>query len=119
MTMKLNTYADVIEQSKAALAPYQKLSALAVENIEKLVELQIKSLETYSKLGLSQFKAALTVQDIAGLQAYLADQQEVAKVVGEKLTADAKSVAELGEKFSAEAQKVAKESFKAAGLKAA
>lgn len=117
--MKLNSYTDVFEQFKVALAPVQKLNALGVENFEKLAALQISSLEAYSKLGVSQLKAALAVQDVAGLQAYIADQQEVAKTVGEKLVADAKSVAEMGEKFTAEAQKVAKESFASVGLKAA
>lgn len=117
--MKLNSYADVVEQFKVALAPVQKLNALGVANAEKLAALQIKSLEAYSKLGISQLKAAMAVQDIAGFQAYLADQQEVVKTVSEKLVADAKTVAELGEQFTAEAQKVAKESFEAVGLKAA
>jgi len=117
--MKMNTYADLVEQFKAVLAPVQKLNTLGIANVEKLSTLQIKSLEGYSKLAISQLKAALAVQDVAGFQAFLAEQQEVAKTVGEKLVADAKSVAELNEKFAAEAQKVAKESFEAAGLKAA
>ncbi len=117
--MKLNSYADFVEQYKNALAPVQKLSALGIENVEKLAALQLKSIDAYSKLAISQLKAALEVQDVAGFQAYLADQQTVVKTVSEKLVADAKSVAELGEKFSAEAQKVAKESFEAVGLKAA
>lgn len=117
--MKFNTYADVVEQFKVALAPVQKLNALGVSNVEKLATLQIKSLEAYSKLGIAQIKAALAVQDAEGLKAFLVDQQDVAKTVGEKLVADAKTVAELSEKFTAEAQQVAKESFEAVGVKAA
>lgn len=117
--MKLNTYTDVIEQYKAALAPVQKLTDLGVANVEKLAALQIKSIEVYSNLAISQLKAALSVQDIEGLKTYLADQQEVVKTVSEKLASDAKSVVELGEKFTAEAQKVAEETLEAASLKAA
>ncbi len=117
--MKLTSYAEAVDQFKAAFAPFQKLNALGVENVEKLAALQINRLETYSKLGISQLKAALAVQDADSLKTFLEDQQEVAKTVREELVADAKSVVELGEKFTAEAQNVAKESFEAAGLKAA
>lgn len=117
--MKLNTYTDFVEQYKTAFAPVQKLSALGLANAEKLTALQIKSFEAYSKLALSQIKAALSVQDADSLQTYLADQQKAVKTVSDKLVADAKSIAELGEEFTAEAQKVAKESFEAVGMKAA
>lgn len=91
------------------LAPAQKFNALVVANVEKLVQFQLAAVETYSQIGLQQLRAALEVRDPQSLQAYVSNQQQVAKVVGEKLANDAKALAGLGQAFGAEVQQLVKE----------
>ena len=117
--MNSETVSTLIEQSKHLLAPVLQLNQLAVANAERLVALQLASLEYYTKLGLAQWKAAAALKDPQGLQAYAAKQGKLLKVVGEKLLADAKQIAQLGTEFSAEAQQVLQEGVVAVLRKAA
>ena len=116
MTRKFD---DVTKNVKAALAPAQKLNALAVANVEKLAKLQLASLQTYSELGVSRLKAAAEVQDVNALQSYLASQTDFVRNVSEKFAADFEAMTELSREFIAEAQKISQEGFVVAGFKAA
>ncbi len=109
----------LVEQSKNALAPAKELNRLIVDNAEKLVALQIASVQSYAALGFSQLRAALEVNDAEAFQAYIAKQNELVKSAGEKFVGDAKAVAELGRDFSAKAQELSEESVKAVTPKAA
>ena len=105
-----NEYVEkMTAQTETMMAPARELSALMVANLEKLASLQLASLEAYYNMGLSSMKAALEVKDVESLKDYTAKQGEMMKAVGEKVTADAKAVAELSGEFNAEAQKIARE----------
>ena len=107
------------EQTKSAVAPVQGLNRLVVDNAEKLVALQIASVQSYYALGFANLKALLEVHDAEAFKAYIGKQSELVKSVSERLASDAKAVAELGSDFGTEAQKLGKESVKAVAEKAA
>ena len=106
-------------QSEKMLAPSRELNKLAVSKLEKLAALQISSLREYTDMSLGQLKAATDVAGPEGLQDYFSMQRDFMKTVGEKLTSDAKAMAELGKEFTTEAQKIARENFAAVGKQVA
>lgn len=90
-----------------------------MSNSEKLYALQVEIAQSYFNLGLEQWKALIEVKDAESLQAFIANQVDVAKNVGEKMVADGKAVAELGTQFNNETQKLARESLNAVIAQAA
>jgi phasin family protein len=88
------------------------LNRLLVDNAEKLVAMQIASVQSYYALGFSNLKALLEVNDAEAFQAYIGKHSELVKSVSERFAGDAKAVAELGGDFGAEVQKLGQESVK-------
>lgn len=94
------------------LAPLKALNELAIANTEKLVALQSKNFEKYSKIALSSLQEASQIADLEQSQEYFKKQGEVSKQVAEDLAADAQEVAELGQSYAAEVQKMVTEAGK-------
>ena len=117
--MNKEIISTLTEQTKNVVAPVQDLNRLVVDNAEKLVALQIASVQSYYALGFSNLKALLEVHDAETFQAYIGKQRELAKSVSERLTGDAKAVTELGSDFTEEVKKLGEESVKAVTEKAA
>jgi phasin family protein len=117
--MNKETPNALVEQTKKALAPAQELSRLVVDNTEKLVALQLASLQSYVALAFSQLKEALEVDDAETFQKYIAKQNELVKSVGERFAGDTMTVVELGRDLSAKALKLSQESVEAVTQKAA
>jgi phasin family protein len=117
--MNKETPTALVEQTKKAFVPAQELSRLVVDNTEKLVALQLASLQSYFTLAFSQLKAALEVDDAEAFQKYIAKQNELVKSVGEQFAADAQKVVKLGSDLSAKALKLGQESVEAGTQKAA
>jgi phasin family protein len=109
----------LVEQTKKAFAPAQELNRLVIDNTEKLVALQLASVQSYFTLAFSQLKAALEVDDAEAFRKYIAKQNELVKSAGERFAGDAKTVVELGRDFSAKALGLGQESAKAVTQKAA
>jgi len=105
--------APLTEQAQKMLAPVQALNQLAVDNAEKLVALQIASVQRNAALGFSQLRAALEVKDVEAFQSYLSKQYELVKSLGEGFAGDVKAVSELGNAFSAKVQELGKENMEA------
>lgn len=99
------------DQSDRFLTPIREFNKLAVAQFEKLAALQMASLQEYTTIGLAQMKSVSAVQDIGGVQDYLAQQNEVLKNVGEKFAADARALMELSKEFGDEAQQIARDSM--------
>lgn len=104
--MMIETLSTLTDPAKGVLEPIQKLNQAAVASAEKLTARQIASLTTYSKLGLSQLRAAAEVKDVEGLRTLMSEQKDVLTEFGKRLWADTKAVAEMGAEFVAEAQKL-------------
>lgn len=99
-------------QVEKYMAPVQELNALAVENIEKLVSMQVKRFEEAAKVGVDQMKAAAAVKDVDGIKDFFTAYAEAMRVLSEKSIEDVRAVFELGNSYSTEAQRIFKESLK-------
>ena len=109
----------LVEQTKKALAPVQELNRLVVDNTEKLIALQLASVQSYAALGFSHLRAALEVNDEEAFKEYIAKHNELVKTVSERIADDANAVTELGSEFSAKALQLGQESVKTVTQKAA
>ena len=98
-------------QSAKLLDPSRELNKLAIAKLEQLTSMQFSSMRDYFDLNLAQLKAATNISSPEVLQAYLRQQQEYLRTVGEKLAADAQALATLGKEFTAEAKKIAIKGF--------
>jgi phasin family protein len=90
------------------LTPFKAFNDLALANAEKLVSMQTKNFEKYSKIALTSMQEAAEVTDIEASQAFFAKQNEVTKQVAEGFAADLKVFAEFGQSYTDDLQKVAK-----------
>lgn len=108
-------YQEIIDiytaQIEKLVSPAQQFAMLSLNNGEKLYALQLEIAQSYVDLGVEQLKALIEVKDSESFRAYVLNQVDVAKNVGEKLIADAQAVAELGSRFNTETQKLANESL--------
>jgi len=87
------------------LAPMQEINTIAVQNVEKFVDIQFKALEENTKVGLEQFKNA---SDLDGLKNYFSTQAEVSKKVAERAAKDTQAVVELASAYSSDLQRIVK-----------
>ncbi len=108
-----------LPKAEEFLAPFKALNEVTLANAEKLVALQSKNFEKYSKIALSSLQEAAKVSNLQQSQAYFTKQGEVSKQVAEDFAADLKEVAELGQSYVAEVQKLVSEGVATATKKAA
>lgn len=101
---------NVIEQYETLVTPAAKLNKLAVANLEKLMNLELASLQFYVDLALGRLKAAAEISDVKSLQAFFADQVQVANTVRQKVLEDSKTLTKLGTETKAEFDKLVKKS---------
>lgn len=114
-----DVFAKAIEQTKPFLAPVVKSNKLAVANVEKLVALQLSSLQSYVDLGVNQLKEAAEVSSPQSLQAFYNQQLKAAETLRQKLVEDGKALVELGVGAKAEFEALAKENLAELNSKAA
>ena len=81
------------------VAPVQELNVLNIKNIEKMAELQLKTVEENTNIGLETLKAAINVKDLDGWKDYITAQTEVAKEIAEGMVANVSTFAELGQAY--------------------
>ena len=91
------------------MAPAKALNELALNKVERAVDLHLKAAARLSGIMLSASRDVLEVQDVAGAQAYLEKRKEIANQVAQDLVKDAQSVAELGKEYAEEAGKLVAE----------
>ena len=99
-------------QAEKYIAPVQELNTLAIENIEKLVNMQVKRFEETAKLGVEQLKAAAAVKDVDGMKDFFTAYAEAVRALSEKTIEDVRTVFELGNAYSNEAQRICKDALK-------
>ncbi len=93
------------------VAPIRELSALAVSNIEKLTELQLKGITQCADANVQALKSANAIKDVKDLQAYIDAQTAAAVAIAENAEKNAKTIAELGQSYAEEAKKIAEDAF--------
>lgn len=94
-------------------APGQRLSQLAIAQLEKLSTIQMDSMKSYANLGVTQMKAATEVSNPWSLMSYIAKQGSFMTKVGEQMIADAGKIRTLSVDFIEDAQAVAQEEARA------
>lgn len=94
------------------LAPVKKIAELNKAQMEKAFTAQQEVAKEYIALTEARFKAAASIKDIDGLNAFVKDQAELAKSGFEKVVADSKAVFEDVKAYNEEVIKVAQESNK-------
>ena len=93
------------------VAPIRELSALAVSNIEKLTELQLKGITQCAEANVQALKSANAIKDVNDLQAFIEAQTEAAIAIAENAQANARTIAELGQSYAEETKKIAEDAF--------
>ena len=93
------------------VAPIRELSALAVSNIEKLTEVQLKGITQCAEANVQALKSANAIKDVNDLQAFIEAQTEAAIAIAENAQANARTIAELGQSYAEEAKKIAEDAF--------
>lgn len=116
--MNTKILAILTEQGKIFMLPMQTLTKLAVTNVEKLLLLQMSSLQSYSDLGLSQWQAASQVSDLGSWQAYMVEQGKILMNFGEQFAEDVKDVSQLGTEYSVQVHKTMQKGVTAAAYRA-
>ena len=99
------------EQFEKYYAPVKELNTLAVNNIEKLLDLQLKFIEESTKAGVESLKSAAAFNDAEGFKDYVNAQVETSKQLTEKAIEDSKTALELGNSYATEVQKVVKDAL--------
>ena len=93
------------------VAPIQELSALAIRNIEKLTEIQLKGITESADANVQALKSASAIKDVKDMQAYIDAQTAAAIATAENAKTNAKTIAELGESYANDAKKIAENAF--------
>lgn len=93
-------------QTEKYFEPVKEINALALENIEKLLDIQLNSINDTARLGVEQLKAAADVKDADGLKKYLTDQAEIVKSLGERFVKDTQAALEIGASYNDKVQQI-------------
>jgi phasin family protein len=100
-------------QVEKYFTPVQELNTLAIENLEKLVNLQVKRFEETARISVEQMKAATAIKDAEGLKDFLGNYTETVRKLSENTVEDARTIIEMGTTYSNEAKRIFKDSLKA------
>jgi len=99
-------------QVEKCFEPVKQLNALAIENVEKLIDIQLKALNDNTRIGVEQLKSASEIKDAESLKAYFTNQAEIAKTVSERFVKDTQAAIELGTSYGNEIQNVLNDAIK-------
>jgi phasin family protein len=106
-------------QAETMIGPVREINQVAADKTEKLVKLQVSALQSYAKLAISHWRAALAVKDLDSMKEFAGKHREYVEAVAEKAAKDVSAVMELGNDYVAEVQKVLKDNAEKAGVKKA
>ncbi len=99
-------------QTEKYFEPVRQINALALDNIEKLLEIQLKSINDTTRLGVEQLKSAADIKDVDGLKKYITDQTEIVKGLGERFVKDSQAALEIGTSYTDKVQQIVTETIK-------
>ena len=99
-------------QTAKYLEPVREINTLALENVEKLLDLQLKSINDTARLSVEQLKAAADINDVDGLKKYFTEQAETVKALGDRFIKDSQAALELGVSYTDKVQQIVTETIK-------
>jgi phasin family protein len=92
------------------VAPIKELNELALNSIQEIAAVQIKTIQENAKISANSLKAASEIKDLDGLKDYLSSQVATAQSVSENAVEDANEITKLSEAYTAKVQEVVKKS---------
>ena len=92
--------------------PVREINALALENVEKLLDIQLKSINDTARLGVERLKSAADIKDVDSLKQYFTDQADTVKTLGERFVKDTQAALEIGAGYTDKVQQIVTESIK-------
>ncbi|MGE4634799.1 MAG: phasin family protein [Arenicellales bacterium] len=102
--MNANITESYEEVSKAAGTAVTDASKLAVDNLEKLIELQMGVARNYASAVLTNAREALQVKDIGSARVYFEKQPEIVRGLVQRMAKDSGEALELGRQYADQAQ---------------
>ena len=99
-------------QTEKYLEPVREINALALENVEKLLDIQLESINDTARLGVEQLKSATDIKDADSLKQYFTDQADLVKSLGERFVKDTQAALELGTGYSEKVRQIMTETIK-------
>ena len=100
-------------QTDKYFEPVREINALALENVEMLLNLQLKAINDTAKISVEQLKSAADIKDADSLKKYFTDQAEVVKTLSERFVKDTQAALELGTSYTDKVQQVMTNTVKA------
>lgn len=92
--------------------PVREINELALDNVEKLLDIQLKSLNDTARLSLEQLRSATDIKDVDGLKQYITEQADLVKSLGERFVKDSQTALELGVSYTDRVQQIVSDSIK-------
>lgn len=105
-------FSKTFGQTENLVEPMLKANMMMVNNMEKLVNFQMATMQSYVDMGLQQMKAAAEINGPQAMQSYVSTQVETANTLRQKMLDDSKALAELGAEFKDEFTKLAEDNVK-------
>ncbi|MFV8835482.1 TIGR01841 family phasin [Aquisalimonas sp.] len=105
-------------QFEQMLNPVRKAQSTMLDHVARITDFQMEAVKHYSELGIDNLRALKDVNDPQSLQAYVTKQTEVAKSLGEKVTADMNEFVKINRGFAEQLQKLAQDGVTAASEQA-
>ena len=93
-------------QTEKYLEPIREINTLALESAEKMLDIQLKSINDTARIGVAQLRNAAEIKDAEGFKDYLSGQTEVAKNLSERFVKDTQATLELGASYADQVQQV-------------
>ncbi|MCP1677114.1 phasin family protein [Natronocella acetinitrilica] len=84
--------------------------ALALSHAETIFNIQLEAARAHSDIGIKRARAALELRTPEDVQAYIKDQQEVGREIGERVKSDAEKLVSLNQEFVQKARSLSEES---------
>lgn len=84
---------------EAAMEPMVEFNGLVTKTLEESFNLQMASLQAYTKIGMENVKAGLKVRTMDDMASYAEMQKELAQKTSDMMMSDAKALADMGNKF--------------------
>jgi len=101
------------EQFKNQYQPWAQLGSFWVDNLERITNFQLNTINSYSKLGLEQVKKAIAIKDMDDLQDFANAQTSAVDTLNQKLVEDGKVLTEITQDFFGNVESIWQQSLSA------
>tara|TARA_Y100000031_G_C8237473_1_gene394055 strand:+ start:2202 stop:2540 length:339 start_codon:yes stop_codon:yes gene_type:complete len=96
--------------AQAASAAANDAGKLAVDSLEKLIELQMGAVRTYADAVLSNAREALEIKDADAARTYFEKQPEVIRGLVQQMANDSGEAIKLSQRYAEESQALLRKS---------